>query len=121
MPGAGAAEGGLIVDKPSGPTSHDIVARVRRLFATRRVGHTGTLDPMASGVLVVLLGEATKLATFVTNHDKRYAARIVLGRSTTTLDAQGETTMEAAVPPELEDELRRLAVKSVALSVDRTP
>jgi len=101
-------DGALLVDKAEGPTSHDVVARVRRLFATRRVGHAGTLDPMATGVLVVLLGEATKLAPYLTAHDKTYEARVVLGRGTTTLDADGEVTEERPVPPEVEAELQAL-------------
>lgn len=99
----------LIVDKPSGPTSHDVVARVRRALGTKRAGHAGTLDPMASGVLVVLVGEATKLAPFLTAHDKRYEATIALGVATTTLDAEGERTAEEEVPGRLLTELAAVA------------
>jgi tRNA pseudouridine55 synthase len=95
----------LVVDKPSGPTSHDVVNRLRRLLGTRRVGHAGTLDPMASGVLVMLVGEATKLGPFATAHDKEYVARVAFGRATSTLDALGETTHEAEVPGWLREEL----------------
>lgn len=102
-------EGVLCVDKPKGPTSHDVVSRMRRALGTRRVGHAGTLDPMASGVLVILVGEATKLAPYLTAHDKRYEARVVLGRATDTLDAEGETTAEAELPPDLVEELRQLS------------
>jgi tRNA pseudouridine55 synthase len=91
--------GVLIVDKPSGKTSHDIVAEARRLFATRAVGHAGTLDPMATGVLLLMLGEATKLSPFLTADDKRYRAVITLGRSTDTLDAEGATVEERDVAP----------------------
>jgi tRNA pseudouridine55 synthase len=84
--------GALIVDKPSGPTSFAIIGAVRRLFRTKKVGHCGTLDPMASGVLVVVLGEATKLAGVLTGADKSYVARISFGASTDTLDAEGQTT-----------------------------
>src|SRR5262249_17144375 len=83
--------GVLVVRKPRGPTSHDIVAQARRLFRTREVGHAGTLDPMASGVLVLLLGEATKLAGYLTLEEKEYRATVAFGRSTDTLDAEGET------------------------------
>ncbi|HNV13660.1 MAG TPA: tRNA pseudouridine(55) synthase TruB, partial [Dermatophilaceae bacterium] len=69
-----APEGVLIVDKPTGWTSHDVVARVRRLAGTRRVGHAGTLDPMATGVLVLGIGRGTKLLTFLVGCDKGYAA-----------------------------------------------
>lgn len=84
--------GVLVVDKPVGPTSHDIVAQARRLFATRRVGHAGTLDPAASGVLLLLVGEATKLSNYLMLDSKSYQAEIGFGRSTDTLDAQGQTT-----------------------------
>jgi tRNA pseudouridine55 synthase len=101
--------GVLVVDKPSAMTSHDVVARVRRVLGTRRVGHAGTLDPMATGVLVVLVGEATKLAPYLTADDKRYAARVALGRATDTLDAEGATTATAEVPAWLVDEIREAA------------
>ena len=67
-------DGLLLVDKPSGPTSHDIVARVRRLIGERRIGHTGTLDPLASGLLLLVLGRATRLASFLSIDDKSYDA-----------------------------------------------
>ena len=84
--------GFVIVDKPSGWTSHDVVARMRRLAGTRKVGHAGTLDPMATGVLVVGIGHATRLLSFVTAADKAYDATIRLGVSTVTDDAEGEVT-----------------------------
>ncbi len=87
-----APEGLLVVDKPTGWTSHDVVARVRRLAGTRRVGHAGTLDPMATGVLVLGIGRATKLLTFLVGCDKVYAATVRLGESTVTDDAEGELT-----------------------------
>lgn len=80
----------VVVDKPAGWTSHDVVARLRRAFGTRRVGHAGTLDPMATGVLVVGVDWATKLLTYVVGSDKTYAATIRLGLATTTDDAEGE-------------------------------
>lgn len=82
-------DGLLVVDKPAGPTSHDIVARVRRTLGERRVGHTGTLDPAASGVLPLVLGRATRLARFLNRGDKRYEALVQLGVATDTYDAQG--------------------------------
>ncbi len=81
----------LAVDKPKGLTSHDVVARVRRLSAQRRVGHAGTLDPMATGVLVVCLGEATRMSDDLMHGVKWYLARVLLGINTTTDDAMGET------------------------------
>lgn len=87
FPGVG---GLLIVDKPAGITSHDVVSRCRRLFHTRQVGHAGTLDPAATGVLILGLGRATKLLTYLVGADKEYQATIRLGQSTTTDDAEGE-------------------------------
>ncbi|WP_435735603.1 tRNA pseudouridine(55) synthase TruB [Cellulosimicrobium sp. PMB13] len=85
-----APDGLLVVDKPSGWTSHDVVGRVRRLAGTRKVGHAGTLDPMATGVLVLGVGRATKLLTYVVGADKEYRATVRLGVTTTTDDAEGE-------------------------------
>ena len=82
----------VVVDKEAGWTSHDVVARCRRIFGQKRVGHAGTLDPDATGVLLVGLGRATRLMRFLTALPKTYEAEIVLGVSTTTLDASGETT-----------------------------
>jgi tRNA pseudouridine55 synthase len=82
--------GVLVVDKPAGPTSHDIVDGVRRLLEVRRAGHTGTLDPFATGVLPICLGKATRLARFLTEGEKAYRATVRLGFATTTDDATGE-------------------------------
>ncbi|WP_298459624.1 tRNA pseudouridine(55) synthase TruB [uncultured Cellulomonas sp.] len=86
-----APDGLVVVDKPAGWTSHDVVSRMRRLAGTRKVGHAGTLDPMATGVLVVGIGRATRLLTYVVGADKEYTATIRLGVTTTTDDAEGET------------------------------
>jgi tRNA pseudouridine55 synthase len=83
-------DGLVVVDKPAGWTSHDVVGRLRRLAGTRRVGHAGTLDPMATGVLVVGVGRATRLLHHLVLTDKAYAATIRLGQATTTDDAEGE-------------------------------
>jgi tRNA pseudouridine55 synthase len=91
-----ASSGLIIVDKPGGMTSHDVVARIRKLAGTRRVGHAGTLDPMATGVLVVGVEKATRLLGYLTLTEKEYAATIRLGRSTTTDDAEGEPSGGAA-------------------------
>jgi tRNA pseudouridine55 synthase len=88
-------DGLVVVDKPGGMTSHDVVARVRRLARTRRVGHGGTLDPMATGVLVLGVGRATRLLTYVIGAGKGYAATIRLGQSTVTDDAEGEIVAHA--------------------------
>jgi tRNA pseudouridine55 synthase len=87
-----APSGLIIVDKPGGMTSHDVVARIRRIAGTRRVGHAGTLDPMATGVLVVGVEKATRLLGYLTLTEKVYAATIRLGQSTSTDDAEGEPT-----------------------------
>lgn len=97
MPGASrraTVAGVLNVDKPSGLTSHDVVARVRRLAGQRRVGHAGTLDPLATGVLVVCLGAATRLAEYLADTDKEYRAAVRLGVRTDTWDADGAVVEE---------------------------
>ena len=82
-------DGALIVDKPSGPTSHDVVSVARRALHTRQIGHAGTLDPLATGVLVLLVGRATRLSQFIVHDDKEYFAEIRLGVATATYDAEG--------------------------------
>src|SRR6188508_2483325 len=82
-------DGVLVIDKPEGPTSHDIVAVARRVMHGKKVGHTGTLDPLASGVLPLVLGKATRLAQFLSAAEKTYVAELALGRSTTTFDRAG--------------------------------
>ncbi len=93
---AAAASGLVIVDKPPGMTSHDVVARVRRLAGTRRVGHAGTLDPMATGVLVVGVEKATRLLGHLALGEKEYTATIRLGQATDTDDAEGQVIAEAS-------------------------
>src|SRR5829696_7840437 len=83
-------DGILIVDKPPGLTSHDVVARVRRIRKTKRVGHTGTLDPFATGVMVLLIGKATRLAQFLDKDEKEYEAVVKFGYETETGDRTGE-------------------------------
>src|SRR5512137_882301 len=83
-------KGVVIVDKPAGITSHDAVSRVRRLLGARKAGHTGTLDPMATGVLAVCVGEAVKLQQWLAEGDKAYLATVAFGAATATEDAQGE-------------------------------
>ena len=88
--------GVVLVDKPSGPTSHDMVAKLRRIMGTRRVGHSGTLDPLATGLLVVGVERGTKFLAHVVAHDKRYEATVRLGMATHTDDAQGDITFTAS-------------------------
>ncbi|HEX5068878.1 MAG TPA: tRNA pseudouridine(55) synthase TruB [Vicinamibacterales bacterium] len=96
-------DGVLLVDKPSGPTSHDIVARLRSVSGERSIGHTGTLDPLASGLLPLVLGRATRLAQFLTGGDKTYDAVIRLGSFTDTDDAQGQAVPDAGGGPRPDD------------------
>src|ERR1700744_351611 len=86
----------VVVDKPIGMTSHDVVGRCRRIFGPRRVGHAGTLDPMATGVLVIGIERATKILGLVTATSKSYAATIRLGQSTSTEDAEGELLQQVS-------------------------
>ena len=104
-------DGIVLVDKPSGWTSHDVVARMRRLAGQKRIGHTGTLDPMATGLLVVCLGNATRLVEYMTGHDKRYAGTIVLGSTTDTDDAEGAVVAMRDVPPPADVDLEAIRRK----------
>jgi tRNA pseudouridine55 synthase len=113
-------DGVLVVDKPAGPTSHDVVDRVRRAFGTRRVGHTGTLDPFATGVLPVCVGKATRLARFLGGGEKVYRATARLGFATTTDDAEGEPLHDPRpVTAELAD-VARAAARFVG-EIDQVP
>lgn len=94
------ANGLLLIDKPSGPTSHDVVAAVRRGTREKRAGHTGTLDPLATGLLVVCLGAATRLSEYLLEKDKHYRARVRFGAATDTYDADGTVTATSAHRPE---------------------
>src|SRR3954467_6764083 len=89
-----SVDGVVVVDKPAGWTSHDVVARCRKIFGQRRVGHSGTLDPDATGVLLVGLGRATRLLRYLTELRKTYDRTLVLGVATSTLDASGEVVGE---------------------------
>src|SRR5439155_21976585 len=93
-----ATTGLVVVDKPAGATSHDVVGRIRRLAGTRRVGHAGTLDPAATGVLVVGVERATRLLTYLVGADKSYLATIRLGISTVTDDREGEVLARPGMP-----------------------
>src|SRR2546427_5054386 len=119
-------DGVLIVDKPAGLTSHDVVARVRRILREKRVGHTGTLDPLATGVLVVLVGRATRLAQFLSGADKEYEAVIRLGYATETGDVTG-APLQASFTAETQrtQRLRREEIESALSSlrgeIEQTP
>ncbi|WP_433532015.1 tRNA pseudouridine(55) synthase TruB [Micromonospora sp. CA-263727] len=115
-----SGDGLIVVDKPGGMTSHDVVARVRRLARTRRVGHGGTLDPMATGVLVIGVGRATRLLTYVIGAGKSYTATLRLGQATVTDDAEGDviTTTPAGT---LTDEAIRAALAALTGEIDQVP
>ena len=97
-PDAGPGTGLFLIDKPAGPTSHDVVQRLRRWTGIRRVGHGGTLDPMATGLLPIFVGRATRLIEYLGEHPKHYRATVRLGVSTDTDDAEGAVVAEAPVP-----------------------
>jgi tRNA pseudouridine55 synthase len=99
-------EGVLLVDKPGGFTSHDVVARLRRKLAMKRIGHAGTLDPMATGLLIILVGKATRISQYLTNLDKEYEGTIELGKVTNSQDADGEVLETRPVPPLTEEQVR---------------
>ena len=106
-------DGVLVIDKPEGPTSHDIVAQVRRGLRVKRVGHTGTLDPMATGVLPLVIGRATRLTQFLSKDSKTYTATIRLGFSTDIYDALGTAVEPSEGPPlDLADELGGQVIES---------
>ncbi len=117
---SGAEPGLVIVDKPAGMTSHDVVGRCRRLFGTRKVGHAGTLDPMATGVLVIGIERATKILGLLTATDKSYAATIRLGRTTTTEDAEGEV-VEDVPARHVTDEQIHAAVADLRGDIEQVP
>lgn len=115
-----APDGLVVVDKPAGWTSHDVVARLRRLAGTRRVGHAGTLDPMATGVLVVGIGRATRLLGYLAAHDKAYDATVRLGESTVTDDAEGEL-VTAAAAGEIDEDVVRTALPAFTGQLEQVP
>lgn len=110
----------VVVDKPQGITSHGVVSRMRRICGTRKVGHGGTLDPMATGVLVVAVGKATKLLTYVSGLDKTYSATIRLGQATVTDDAEGEVTATGDASA-VTDEAAREALAAMVGEIDQVP
>jgi len=120
MMAATSKDGLVIVDKPGGMTSHDVVARIRRLAGTRRVGHAGTLDPMATGVLVVGVEKATRLLGYLALTEKQYDATIRLGQSTSTDDAEGEVTGGASAK-DLSPETLAETVKSLTGEIGQVP
>jgi tRNA pseudouridine55 synthase len=102
-------DGALLVDKPSGPTSHDVVAAIRRQFKIKKVGHCGTLDPNATGLLIIVLGRGTKLSEKLMSDDKVYEGSAKLGECTDSYDSDGTLTASLPVPPLSVDELNETA------------
>ncbi len=115
-----AASGLVIVDKPQGLTSHDVVARIRRLAGTRRVGHAGTLDPMATGVLVIGVEKATRLLGHLALAEKEYSATIRLGQATDTDDAEGQVTAETSAAG-VSQEALEAAVATLTGEIEQVP
>lgn len=115
-----STDGILVIDKPPGWTSHDVVARARRLVGTRKVGHAGTLDPMATGVLVLGVGRATRLLTFLVGSDKDYIATIRIGQGTLTDDREGEVT-SAPGAGQVTDAAVDAAIGSLTGTIDQVP
>lgn len=106
-----APEGILLVDKPQGITSHDVVSKLRRVFHIKKIGHAGTLDPMATGLLLMLVGKATKVSQFLMSMDKEYTGTVLLGKITDSQDADGELVEERPVP-ELSEEMALKEMKT---------
>ena len=111
--------GVLIIDKVAGPTSHDVVAKVRKILKIKKVGHTGTLDPAATGVLPLVLGKGTKLARYLTGQSKAYRATIELGKTTTTLDRDGDIVRERPVNTSVDELIA--AVESFVGDIEQIP
>src|SRR3954468_17461469 len=102
-----ALDGALLIDKPAGMTSHDVVDEIRRYFGIKKVGHCGTLDPNATGLLIIVLGKATKLSERLMSDDKVYEGTIKFGESTDSFDSDGELTGSLPVPPLTLEELNK--------------
>jgi tRNA pseudouridine55 synthase len=108
-----ALDGAILIDKPAGPTSHDVVDAIRRRFQIKKVGHCGTLDPNATGLLIIVLGRGTKLSEKLMGDDKVYEGAIKFGETTDSYDADGEITASLPVPPMTLDQLNEEAAKFV--------
>lgn len=116
-----ALDGALLVDKPAGMTSHDVVDEIRRHFGIKKVGHCGTLDPNATGLLIIVLGKATKLSERLMSDDKVYEGTIKFGESTDSFDSDGELVASLPVPPITLDELNKLAEEFVGDQMQTPP
>lgn len=116
-----ALDGALLIDKPAGMTSHDVVDDIRRHFGIKKVGHCGTLDPNATGLLIIVLGKATKLSERLMSDDKVYEGTIKFGESTDSFDSDGELVSSLPVPPITLDELNKLAAEFVGDQMQTPP
>ncbi|MBE0541008.1 MAG: tRNA pseudouridine(55) synthase TruB [Verrucomicrobia bacterium] len=116
-----ALDGALLIDKPSGPTSHDVVDAIRRKFGIKKVGHCGTLDPNATGLLLIVLGRGTKLSEKLMSDDKVYEGTIKFGEATDSYDADGELTASLPVPPLTLAELNEAAASFVGDLMQKPP
>lgn len=115
-----ALDGAILIDKPAGPTSHDVVDAIRRKFGIKKVGHCGTLDPNATGLLIIVLGRGTKLSEKLMSDDKVYEGTIKFGEATDSFDSDGELTASLPVPPLTVDELNESADEFVG-DIMQTP
>jgi tRNA pseudouridine55 synthase len=116
-----ALDGALLVDKPSGPTSHDVVDAIRRQFGIKKVGHCGTLDPNATGLLIIVLGRGTKLSERLMGDDKVYEGTVKFGETTDSYDSDGELTGSLPVMPMTLEELNQEAAKFVGDQMQMPP
>jgi tRNA pseudouridine55 synthase len=116
-----ALDGALLVDKPSGPTSHDVVDAIRRHFGIKKVGHCGTLDPNATGLLIIVLGRGTKLSERLMGDDKVYEGTVKFGETTDSYDSDGELTGSLPVMPMTLEELNQEAAKFVGDQMQMPP
>jgi tRNA pseudouridine55 synthase len=114
-------DGALLIDKPAGPTSHDIVDAIRRAFGVKKAGHCGTLDPAATGLLILVLGKATKLSEKLMGDDKVYEGAVKLGETTDSYDADGELVSSLPVPPVTVEELNETAAGFVGDQMQTPP
>lgn len=116
-----ALDGAILIDKPAGPTSHDVVDAIRRHFGIKKVGHCGTLDPNATGLLIIVLGRGTKLSEKLMSDDKVYEGTIKFGETTNSYDADGELVASLPVPPLTLEELNEAAAKFIGDQMQTPP
>ena len=116
-----ALDGAILVDKPAGPTSHDVVDAIRRTFGIKKVGHCGTLDPNATGLLIIVLGRGTKLSERLMGDDKVYEGTIKFGETTDSYDCDGEITASLPVPPLTQEQLNAEAAKFIGDQMQMPP